>query len=815
MGIGRIIAALYLALYGLLGILALPMIRDPLLDYLRATYPNIAWSSDPHPFVHMFLCPIAIISAVGVIRRRQWALWLGMIVLVAEIPFATDPNIIAHSRWIGFLCIASFNAFFVLLLSPWRRLPTVVEQPGLVTMRPKANKLERWLLFVTLVCFVVSSYVGHYGIGEEAREGNGFHFITNPQNETYSKTQVGDIIWWDISWVDKQAKKEKTIRPGIMEPTKPLSYEIEKRLLGENFAPPIFVVGDIFLIRIVVKESSEMPIRLDVVNNQTKDTIKVLMNEVVPKPKEHGGGTGYVRGWLVEPGTYPASVSICLKVGTVIKEQILYHQNRDDHNAPSIERLGLSDGEKAATESKILLQKNADVDTTTRGAIVEETPLYLAAKSGNTVMVEHLINEGSDIKKGYYRGSTLLHLVAGWDHIDIAKILISKGADVNAKDEKKHTPLFYAKSGPMVHLLCQNGANVNSPDAPIHFAVAWGTIEVVEALIKEGADINSKDRFGRSPICSCVMSPNDENKKQAIAKLLIAHGANLNPDAKSGINPLIQASFSNEINTVNLLLSLGADTEVRDLTKCTPLHIAASQGHEEVVKKLLLAHANPNSKDGFGYTPLHHAVSEGHKNIIRVLVQYGADLNAIDSSGHTPLQMASFNGRPDIVNLIVGLTENRKDNENNNPSSGLKTTVKNSLSDGMPGQTLTDLRREFALFESVIKGNKTNVMDLLELGTNVNAKDAQGQTPLHYSAYLERVDITELLVLRNANVNAIDNSGKTPLHFAAKSGSIKTVKLLLDNHASLKVRDNSGMTPLDYALKNGHTEVGSLLKEHP
>ena len=175
-------------------------------------------------------------------------------------------------------------------------------------LRNDFPKLKR-VIWIAIILFVGAYFIHNYIVNRAKRQ-----------------TKVGEVIW-HISWVDKKAKKEKGIMDGIMDPAKSdFLYEIDNRLLGDTFAPPIFAVGDIFLFRIMVQESGGSIIRLEVVNSETKEPIKMLMDEIVPQPKELGGGTAYLRSWQVEPGTYPTSVKVRLTVGTVLKEKVLFHR---------------------------------------------------------------------------------------------------------------------------------------------------------------------------------------------------------------------------------------------------------------------------------------------------------------------------------------------------------------------------------------------------------------------------------------------------------------------------------------------------------
>jgi ankyrin repeat protein/beta-lactamase regulating signal transducer with metallopeptidase domain len=109
------------------------------------------------------------------------------------------------------------------------------------------------------------------------------------------------------------------------------------------------------------------------------------------------------------------------------------------------------------------------------------------------------------------------------------------------------------------------------------------------------------------------------------------------------------------------------------------------------------------------------------------------------------------------------------------------------------------------IYHSTIEGNISQVQLFISNGGNVDKKDPQGQTPLHYAAWIGRKDVAEVLIAKGANINERDVSGQTPLHCAATFGSNFVPELLLSKGANINARDNKGNTPLHLAA--GSCEV--------
>ena len=113
-----------------------------------------------------------------------------------------------------------------------------------------------------------------------------------------------------------------------------------------------------------------------------------------------------------------------------------------------------------------------------------------------------------------------------------------------------------------------------------------------------------------------------------------------------------------------------------------------------------------------------------------------------------------------------------------------------------------------SLHEAVKKRDAFAVRCLLLRGADVNAKNKQGQTPLHRA---RRADVAKLLIARRADVHAKDFRGMTPLHWAAFYGHTEVARLLIDRGADVNAKNKYGKTPLHGAAENGHTEVARLL----
>ena len=113
------------------------------------------------------------------------------------------------------------------------------------------------------------------------------------------------------------------------------------------------------------------------------------------------------------------------------------------------------------------------------------------------------------------------------------------------------------------------------------------------------------------------------------------------------------------------------------------------------------------------------------------------------------------------------------------------------------------------------KENIGAVKQHLAAGTDVNARDSIGETPLYLAARSGRKEIVELLIAKGADVNEKDDFyGTTPLHWAAVYGHKEIAELLIGEGAEVNAMDNFGRTPLHWAKRKKHKETADLLRKH-
>ncbi|XP_028976076.2 ankyrin-3 isoform X42 [Esox lucius] len=418
------------------------------------------------------------------------------------------------------------------------------------------------------------------------------------------------------------------------------------------------------------------------------------------------------------------------------------------------------------------------------------TPLAVALQQGHDQVVSLLLENDT---KGKVR-LPALHIAARKDDTKAAALLLQNdhNADVESKmtvnrtTESGFTPLHIAAHYGNINvatLLLNRGAAVDfkarNDITPLHVASKRGNGNMVKLLLERGAKIDARTKDGLTPLHCGARSGHEQ-----VVEMLLDRGAPILSKTKNGLSPLHMATQGDHLNCVQLLLH--HDVPVDDVTNdyLTALHVAAHCGHYKVAKVIVDKKANPNAKALNGFTPLHIACKKNRIKVMELLLKHGASIQAVTESGLTPIHVAAFMGHENIVTQLT--------NHGASPNT-------------------TNVRGETALHMAARAGQADVVKYLIHNGATVEAKAKDNQTPLHISSRLGKPDIVLQLLQNGACPDATTTSGYTPLHLAAREGHKDIASVLLDHGASLDIITKKGFTPLHVASKYGKIEVANLL----
>ncbi|WP_187146241.1 ankyrin repeat domain-containing protein [Candidatus Amoebophilus asiaticus] len=396
---------------------------------------------------------------------------------------------------------------------------------------------------------------------------------------------------------------------------------------------------------------------------------------------------------------------------------------------------------------------------------IGNTPLHYAALVGSKITIEKLVAKEANVNVKNNDGDTPLHLAAAiggkGNKIAATAALIAKGADINATDKNGNTPLSIAmqegNQAVIEMLLAAENINVNfkdgSGDTLLHSALKRGNEEAFKGLIAKGADVNSPDKDGKTPLLVAI-----EEYKQSFISILLQAG-NINVDAKDSLG-----------NTL--------------------LHIALKQDNEEAFKRLIAKGVDLNARDLFGHTPLWLAILKKNERAVSALLERGdIDVNAVNNNYErfTPLHLAISEGNEVAISALLARQDvdiNAQDNQHCTP-----------------------------LHLAAKKVNLIVMEKLIAKGADINAKDEHGISPLYIAVSQGNETVTRMLLTKNADVNVKSvYFGDTPLHIAIRGEYPEIVKLLLDNGAQLNIIDQERKTPFDLAKESTNKKIKELFE---
>ena len=435
----------------------------------------------------------------------------------------------------------------------------------------------------------------------------------------------------------------------------------------------------------------------------------------------------------------------------------------------------------------------------TTAAAGDDLRLVEAVKHQNAAATRLLLEQDLDVNTAQAGGVTALHWAAHWNDLDTADRLIGAGANVNAANDLGMTPLSLAcvnGSAPLVETLLQAGANASatrwSGETVLMTCARTGNVEAVTALLVRGADVDAAEAERGQ---TALMWAAAENHAKVV-EALIAGGADVDARtiggnaylragiASAGYTPILFAARIGAIDAARVLLAHGANVNDMALDGSTPLLVAVHQGRWELAHVLLSRGADPNLDGGAGFLPLHWASGtyedgvsgalgakpekyqrrgskgSGKLELVKDLLAHGADPNlrvakkpspAGNAPGATPFVLAAQAGERAIMQALL------EAGADPHLTTDDKTTPLMAAA-GYGRRMPHDTTPEAGALEAAELA--------LELGNDIHAANDDGETALHWAAHWGRDSMVQFLVEHGAHVNAMNKLGQTPLAIA-------------------------------------------------
>lgn len=396
-------------------------------------------------------------------------------------------------------------------------------------------------------------------------------------------------------------------------------------------------------------------------------------------------------------------------------------------------------------------------------------------------------------------------------------------------------------------------ANVAHADGttPLHWAVYYNDENLLQRLIRAGAEVTVRNEYGATPLSQAAIIANP-----AIIKRLLNAGADVDELGADGQTALMIVSRTSNLDALKVLLDAGANPNVAESWRGqTALMWAAAQKLPEVVKLLLDSGADPDAQSlpnnwerqvtaeprmkilpPGGLTPLLYAAREGCALCAQYMIEAGANVNKSDLQAISPLLLATLNSKWDTAGVLLnnGANPNKWDRYGRAP---LYAAIDfNTVPHGGRADRLSsDLINSLEMIEMLLQAGANPNMQLKlfppyrALGADRGADGllTTGVTPLfraargadipamelliEYGALValpNRDDVTPLMVAAGFRQSGIDTRGR----FRTEADAFKATQLLLDS-ATVDVNHQSegGQTALFGAATLGWTDLVELL----
>jgi len=491
------------------------------------------------------------------------------------------------------------------------------------------------------------------------------------------------------------------------------------------------------------------------------------------------------------------------------------------------------------------------VDHTRELAIVEYNytpPIHFAVREGHREIVEFLISHGADLAyRSYPFGESLLGLAEDREHHEIAALLRERLSHRFAIGLNASSIIAAAREGNIDRVraeLARDPALARTSnetgDTALHQAAGSGHLEIVNALLDAGADIDAVRGNGDRPIHSALMphwsTPRD--RTDAVVEQLLARGARYT---------IFIAAARGDIDYVRDALARDRSlANFEDDCHYRPISAAANRNDIEMVKLLLDHGANPalperGAERGHA---LWGAVHRRHREIVSLLLAHGADPNGMVESSGTPMMQAQNDpelsallrahgghelkddmadakrlvdqGKLDEAERLLRANREWVDNVNMGWGDGI---LAGPARDGRVDiiEMLMRLGARVPLVSKwapyyYFKHEKTAAY-LLEHGMDPNHMNWHRFTLLHHMAADGELAKARLLVDHGADIDAIDDEYRsTPLGIAARWGRRELVSFLLDAGADPTLAGATWATPIAWAERKGHQMIADQLR---
>ncbi|KAL1492190.1 hypothetical protein ABEB36_012673 [Hypothenemus hampei] len=395
--------------------------------------------------------------------------------------------------------------------------------------------------------------------------------------------------------------------------------------------------------------------------------------------------------------------------------------------------------------------------------------------------------------------SVVLLEAAARNDIDEVRRLLMKGVSPDSCNEDGLTALHQCcidDNEPMLSLLLEYGANVNAEDSekwtPLHAAATCGHLRLVRILIARGANLLAVNADGNMPYDICE----DEQALDYIESEMAKNGV-----TQQLIDETRASTERQMLADMKGMAQRGENLEQYDIQGATPLHIAAANGYISVVEFLLDHGVRTDVKDKDDWQPSHAAACWGHIDVLELLAQSGANLNARNKNDETPADICED---PEIKARILELRTEQESKRQQEAKRKVRRSQSNTRTQSVRRTSLRDkglTARRDAVEEARLRmqAGTTNELDPNDISL---ATSTANQNNTRYN------NITNNNVDFN---NSTNNNSNTRTELNSTTGALATV-----DRRDPEGRDNDSLLDsiIDTKEKTYTTDVNGKVRTY-
>lgn len=415
-----------------------------------------------------------------------------------------------------------------------------------------------------------------------------------------------------------------------------------------------------------------------------------------------------------------------------------------------------------------------------------DTALILCARTEHYEYAKSLIEAKADIFKTNQAGENALKIALSKGYKAVDNIVLP--SNVNQSDDNSNSVLMIAVSqkapADVLKLILSKGADPNArnkvQDSALHIAVRQNYAEQGVVLLDNNADIFQYNAQQENPLFLALTAKPAPLEWFFRPNVIAARDAN-------GDSVVHHAARKNLPDGIAYLIRKGSSLDVLNNDFETPLHTAGKYDATDAIQYLVGAGSSLKAADIKGDIPLQSAVLAGAAKATELLIAAGSPLNSQNYSGETALHQAAKNNNSPIVRLLTG--------------KAAQTEIQDS-------------RGFTPLAAAAAAGAYDSASDLLKAGALIDTRDNSGSTPLYQAVSSEHIALVRLLLVNNADIHALNARGLSPFRLSLMKNSqiaaefyTKTLINKPDSNGDcvLHIIVNGGMNQdfLNAALKNG------------